>query len=376
MTPAMPDHARGAGVPRALLSRLFTRRGEHEAAPMTLAPADSRRTVMRRLYDDIGKFLFSNDLDLTPLNFGCAHDYLTGDDVALVVALDKALDDRRLSDGWIEDYVAAQQSRGLKSEALVALTEKVESELDRCIGLLRRSADQASSYHDSLSLGEEFNDPQQMMTHLITLTRGMITQTRQAESEMRESYREASQLRSTLRAARKASEIDHLTSLPNRRGFERRFAELHAARAGRPMTLALCDIDHFKAVNDRFGHETGDRVLKFIARHLAAMRRRGIEVARLGGEEFAILLPDCAIRAGLDELDQLRESVAARNLVDSVTRLPVGLVTFSAGATPINDGDTLRSALRRADSALYAAKHAGRNRVYAASGDGHLMPSL
>lgn len=378
MSYAAPHH-HPVPPPRPLLSRLFARRDDGQAArpdaPATDVPADPRRSELRRLYDDIGQFLFAHQLDLTPLNFGCVQEYLGGDDRRLVADIDQALLDNRLSDGWIEDYLAGRQGSMMKPETLIDLAAQVEGELDRCLMLVSKSAEQATGYTESLSAGTGIANPEAMMAHLVELTREMIEQTRQVEGEMRESHRETSKLRTTLRAARRASELDHLTGLPNRRGFERRVKEMCAAHRDRQMVLALCDIDHFKAVNDRFGHDTGDRVLKFIARELGAIRRKGAEVARLGGEEFVILLPDCPVETAASEIDLLRGALETRRLIDRETQAPVGNVTFSAGVTAIEGGaEGLKPALRRADAALYAAKHAGRNRIYAAGARGELAP--
>lgn len=150
---------------------------------------------------------------------------------------------------------------------------------------------------------------------------------------------------------------DPLTGLPNRRAFS---AALNAAIAqcgerGTPVALAMVDIDHFKTINDMHGHDVGDEVLVALSALLRAHVAGRGRVARLGGEEFVLLLPDCDIERARLQCEFLREEVAL---------LPINLpLTVSIGVTALRVGESPEIGLRRADQALYAAKHAGRNRV-------------
>ena len=159
-----------------------------------------------------------------------------------------------------------------------------------------------------------------------------------------------------IEAAEQLMLIDPLTNIANRRGLEQHFA-FDTAR--RPAGLALIDCDHFKRVNDTFGHEMGDRVLVAAAQ---ALRSDDIFVARLGGEEFVILVYG-------DDWQNLAEQ--ARRRITSAVRLAVPEmslpVTASAGLTAMSRTDTLSLAMNRADKALYAAKEAGRDRSLAIS---------
>lgn len=158
---------------------------------------------------------------------------------------------------------------------------------------------------------------------------------------------------------------DPLTGLLNRRGFEERLdAELaRATRAERPVALVLGDIDHFKTVNDRLGHPAGDAALVRIADVLTRVGRRGDTVARMGGEEFVFIVAD----ADADEAFELAERARAA-VEEAFTDAPVPL-TVSLGAVSFPaDGTTADVLMATADRALYAAKRAGRNRTYRASG--------
>jgi diguanylate cyclase (GGDEF)-like protein len=151
---------------------------------------------------------------------------------------------------------------------------------------------------------------------------------------------------------------DPLTELFNRRGFEAELQRLGEGRAGR--VLALIDVDHFKAINDRHGHATGDRVLRELARCLGAALRPRDLLARHGGEEFALLLQELGVGAAAGVLERMREVVAAHDW----SAIAPGLrVTVSLGAVQPAPDEPLADALQRADRLLYEAKHQGRDRV-------------
>lgn len=171
--------------------------------------------------------------------------------------------------------------------------------------------------------------------------------------------------------------VDALTQVGNRRAFEvaleRELAR--ATRAQRPLTVLLADLDHFKQVNDTHGHPAGDRVLRQVAQAMSAMLRRTDHVCRCGGEEFALILPDCE-RPLADEIAERIRQRVERLAIVSDTGLAVP-VTLSIGATSWvgADGgagsiacdsapdDVGRQLMAAADRALYQAKSAGRNRV-------------
>ena len=154
-----------------------------------------------------------------------------------------------------------------------------------------------------------------------------------------------------VREATRASTLDPLTGIANRRGLAQRFDD---ATVGRPHGIAVIDCDHFKRINDNFGHAVGDDALVAVAE---ALQGDGLFIGRLGGEEFVALIYS-------ENWEALAEE--ARQRIDMGVRLrapQIGfLVTASAGLAAVHDSDTLESAIKRADRALYAAKDAGRDR--------------
>lgn len=153
------------------------------------------------------------------------------------------------------------------------------------------------------------------------------------------------------------ADIDHLTQLLNRGALMRRAeAALADAASGRPLTLLQIDIDHFKSINDRFGHDVGDAVIRCVARIL---RETGAITGRLGGEEFAVLMPGHGLAGAAVVAQGIRRQCAAT----AVPRHPDLRFTASLGLAERAPGDTVDTLLKRADLALYAAKRGGRDRV-------------
>ena len=165
-----------------------------------------------------------------------------------------------------------------------------------------------------------------------------------------------------------SSRVDALTNLLNRRAFEERMEEetAIAKRHGTLSCLAILDIDHFKAINDEYGHDSGDKVLQAVASFLKSSVRTGDIVARWGGEEFLIYVRLSEIEGAQTLIEKLRERVSKLKIA-----LRAGQtlsVTFSAGLVSLANFDDWKAALTQADEALYVSKESGRNQVTVAAG--------
>ncbi|MEE4452482.1 GGDEF domain-containing protein [Novosphingobium resinovorum] len=154
-----------------------------------------------------------------------------------------------------------------------------------------------------------------------------------------------------------AAERDPLTGIRNRRGFLDSAEQVLRGRSN--AVVALIDIDHFKRINDDFGHDTGDVLLKSLARRIEDHLRRSDIAARWGGEEFAVLLPDTTLDEARLVMERLRATVA----LDTDLGVEDRAVTFSCGLAPVRSFAQLGDATKQADAALYAAKNGGRNQV-------------
>jgi diguanylate cyclase len=158
---------------------------------------------------------------------------------------------------------------------------------------------------------------------------------------------------------------DQLTGAYNRRGLDEMFAREkdRSAQSGQPLSMVLLDVDNFKQLNDHYGHLTGDQVLKHLVDTISANLRPNDIVARLGGEEFVLLLPATAAEAAAQLTERLQRQLTRAYFMADQDRL---VITFSAGVTVWKLGEDEVDTIERADQAMYRAKLAGKNRVHIA----------
>ncbi|WP_432735312.1 diguanylate cyclase [Maridesulfovibrio sp. FT414] len=168
-----------------------------------------------------------------------------------------------------------------------------------------------------------------------------------------------SKVKSSINSMKEMAVTDELTGLPNRRGFNAEIGRLLqlSVRYGHPLALAVLDLDYFKQINDRFGHGVGDEVLRGFARKVGLRIRKTDLFARVGGEEFVLVMPETSIEAAGLLLNDLRRVISSQPF-DHGENLSV-----SAGVTCFNGLESVDALLERADQALYEAKRTGRDRV-------------
>jgi len=209
-----------------------------------------------------------------------------------------------------------------------------------------------------LDAGFTYDYPQGTRVRIGASTAFIVLLTLVAEWIHLQSY---SAIKFTAETHRRNSLTDSLTTLVNRAGLERTLSKWRNSR--QPAVVVLIDIDHFKAINDRYGHDIGDKVLSAFAKVLRNNLKQDDVVCRWGGEEFIILFSDVSERKAAEVMDSLRELVDGRTFTfgDEEVR-----VQFSAGVAAFEGEQGFHEGLKRADQRVYQAKRAGRNRVVAA----------
>ncbi len=173
-------------------------------------------------------------------------------------------------------------------------------------------------------------------------------------------------LRENLQASIELAVVDPLTGLNNRRYFETHLSTLvaQAADCGRPLSLMILDIDHFKGINDSHGHEAGDRVLKGFSKRVRKVIRIPDMICRLGGEEFVVVMPDTSIEVAARIAERVRGEIERQRFTIDGASDPIS-ITVSIGLAERGDDNLPDGLFRRADRALYRSKTSGRNRVSA-----------
>lgn len=322
------------------------------------------------LFSRIGGFLRTHRLDPTPVNYDLAYQFLGGHDPALVASVEAAI----ARDGMLRHDVAEEISEAaankVSSELLEKLIDQAHQSVTLAATLVGQSRTDARAYGRALDKGnaalEAGGEPAgRALELMVELTRTMINKTQDAERRLAEMGNQMDSLQGELAEAQAVAESDSLTGLANRRAFQARLirAMAQSAADGTPLSIAFCDIDHFKSINDNFGHDTGDRILKMVADALAEGVGEDAFVGRFGGEEFLVLFDGIMARRAAMRVDEVRDELSGRHLVSKTNGEPLGTVTFSAGVAQLIVGEGDGDMLRRADEALYAAKNGGRNRV-------------
>ena len=321
------------------------------------------------VFGRIGAFLADQRLEPTPTNYALAHEVITDPAGTLsraVLAITET--GARLTEEDMEKLGFSSRPTGTlaeereKADGLVARTQmQVEGFADmmeamqvETRGFGRDLAASAAAIRDTRAEGGGAKATEK----LSRLTAAMMNRVRAAETKLEAATHEANDLRRKLEEARANARRDPLTNLPNRRALEE--AYLAQSQSGSELCVAVCDIDFFKSVNDRFGHAVGDRVLAVIGEALDRACP-GQFVARYGGEEFAILFSGVTMRDASAMLEAARALVASKRYRVRGSDEPLGEVTISGGLAPARRGEPFAAVFQRADALLYRAKNEGRN---------------
>ena len=309
----------------------------------------------------------------TPLNYEIWYNYASQSSPNLQRALDS----------WMESgapftaaFAAELHKKFLDQspspQTFRELGERMGAELERLTVSLEQAGRDTSSYGVALrgaagALGAQGDLPviRQVIDNLLTATRHMDQRSRALEVRLSESTSEVRMLREDIETIRRQSLLDQLTGLANRRAFDDRLQEaIETSRAeNTAVSLLMGDIDYFKSFNDSWGHQTGDQVLRLVARCLTENTKGRDTAARYGGEEFAVILPSTSLEDAAKLADAIRRSVQSKKVVKRSTGATLGTITMSLGVATLHAEEAQAALIERADCALYAAKRAGRNCV-------------
>ncbi len=266
---------------------------------------------------------------------------------------------------------AAAAGEGGAGEKTSAAEQRFAADLATVTRLLQAHLRANSSYSDSLVRANKdlplLDKPEQIRAVVISLIEeNQKIQTKMGElsRNLDESVAKIENLRSNLAEANDKALRDPLTSLGNRRFFDQKLEQaLVEAPESIGLSLVMCDIDRFKAVNDKFGHPVGDMVLKLFSEILSNNIKGRDTVARVGGEEFAIIFPQTSPADAVAVADQIRKQLEAKKWVVGSSGAALGAVTASFGIAQLRADEGADELFKRADEALYRAKSEGRNRV-------------
>ena len=313
------------------------------------------------------------DVSPTPANYELFHAYASGEKAGVAGIIGEMLASRQRFTTTVLADLHERASKAARTQTVVnAIGEELADMLSSVLENIEAAGRDAEAYGQKLSaasdqLGGSKSPPalQKLVDGLIDATQSMEERAKALEDELQRSSLEVTELRTQLDHVRKESLTDPLTNVQNRKAFDHALADAMESsnETGSPLSLLMCDIDHFKTFNDTWGHQTGDHVLRLVAACLSENVKGRDTVARYGGEEFGVVLSHTALEQAMLLAEQIRQHVERKKLVKKSTGDILGMLTVSIGVAQFAKGESAADFIRRADAGLYAAKRAGRNRV-------------
>ena len=329
------------------------------------------------IIDRVAEIIKAAGVDASPENYEVCHRYVTRSDPKVCRAFERALAQSSRIDAQAFQVICDEAGPPPGQIDVTRHMANLDRQIATMIGAAEEAAGNAASYSASLTDGASHlgalnlgAEAAAVIGNLVAQTQSMSKRTALLEASLASASAELSEVRGDLEKARQESSTDALTSLPNRRTFDSKLAEaVEAAEASKqPLSLAFCDIDHFKKFNDNWGHKLGDEVLRYVAGRMANYFDPGGFPARFGGEEFVVLLPQHGPDQALATVRSFCEVLSSRVLKHRGDGREVGVITLSVGVATLRPQEEAKTLIERADEAIYAAKKAGRNRVEFASG--------
>jgi len=269
-----------------------------------------------------------------------------------------------------EEYISSVRTAG----RLNMVANQLSNQVIQVLEMIGTASASAKQYDRSLGAGVAAFDrnPRDesiriIVEELVQATREMEHSNYTLEMHLTEAKNRADHLQREIEAIRLESCTDPVTLIPNRQHFDDSIKKLfHDARAyGHALSLLLLDIDHFKKVNDKYGHQVGDFVLRAIAAKIKGLIRSDDIAARYGGEEFAVIVPGQPLAVAKSLAERIRSAIEAADIKMRTSGTSLGRVTLSIGVAQLRETEAVEDMIRRADQCLYEAKRAGRNRVVA-----------
>lgn len=305
----------------------------------------------------------------TPQNYATWFAYYEGSNTPLAEEIDRLV----AQTGRIDPVEATRLHEtylvDAEREGLERVSDQMEATIATLMADVGRAGEGARAYGETLDglsgKLEAGGTGSEILAQVLAETRRMSALNQQLEAKLNASAAEIQKLRTDLDQVREEANTDALTGLPNRKCFDRTLRQraIEAGETGDPLCLLVLDIDHFKSFNDTHGHQTGDEVLRLVAKTVQQAVPKGCLPARLGGEEFAVLVP----RLGFDQAvhlgETIRRAVGGKKLRNLKTGATLGTITLSVGVSLYDLGEPLAQFFERGDEALYLAKASGRDRV-------------
>ena len=329
---------------------------------------DDSREYLRLTLELIGKHRLPTD----PLNYCVWYEYASGKNGELKAAIDNHLQ----SNGAFSKEISQQLFNQYIVQGNETLTTLIRNELKKVfakiIGAIKTTNQNFSESENNLETINEAlvpslpeADVEKIVAQVKQEIKSLESSSVSFKEQIQQANSEIDQLKLKMERYRNEAHLDSLTRIDNRRGFGKNLKQaIEQAKASETnLCLIIADIDHFKKVNDTHGHLVGDNVLRMVAATIKDSIKGKDLAARLGGEEFAILLPDTPFDGAMKLADDMRITFERLDLKKKSTGESLGKINLSFGVANYKKGEVAEDFVNRADDALYQSKNTGRNKV-------------
>ncbi|QCU90793.1 GGDEF domain-containing protein [Thiomicrorhabdus sediminis] len=305
----------------------------------------------------------------SPIHYTLIYEIFNEIDPYLANKVQHALDTNSYDNETAEDIYIELVSHffhnPIPTEEVKSLLSGLLLEVERWIA---SSKDNNNKLNDDVITLQQFELSPEVNNHIqkriLPRINNILSETNDLHAQLLQSADEIQQLKNDLEHAQNIAKTDDLTKIPNRRGFNEIILQIAKVAQSEQSSFALIllDIDYFKKINDEFGHLIGDSVLRFLAQQLDSETKGKDRIARFGGEEFVVLLPNTSYTDAYNVANYLRKKIEGNTLKVKTHDKPLKL-TISAGVATYQLGENVDKLIERADKALYQAKNTGRNKV-------------
>jgi diguanylate cyclase len=313
-----------------------------------------------------------NKVATDPNNYAIWYEYVAGQNSGLKEAIDemikkktpfdpetsKALYKKHICNDSIESFESVRNN-------LLQLLSKTQDDVGQAGSTAAKASHQFSEQTKSLGDASDLSEIKEIVSEIIAETTHLTEASSTLKQELDKTNSEIELLRSELEVVKEASITDALTGLLNRRAFDSELNNIIEVAEVYPqgVVLILMDLDHFKRVNDNFGHLVGDKVLRYTSALIKQHVEESHLVARYGGEEMAIIMPNTNRNKAIGVANKIRIALEKSRLQRKENGESIGQITISMGVAKLKPSDTFDSLVARADKCMYKAKDRGRNRV-------------
>ena len=317
-------------------------------------------------------YLSKHNLPVDPANYTVWYEYVSGKNLKLKKAMDLSLKNPSSLDNTQIKKLYHKYITGHDRVVISKLLIQVSLMLKDIIGHVSDTGDDLTGHGSNLGdlaaqihEARDYQEIKSIVDQMIAETKELVDSGKRLQNRMRMSAQDLKQLQKDLAKSQQEAQTDALTHLINRRGLETKLEmEKDWARQNHsPLSIIMLDIDHFKKINDTFGHLVGDSLLRSIAHLLKTHLRKNDIPSRYGGEEFLILLPETQIFEAVAVGKKIMQALAKKEWKLKKTRESMGNITVSMGVALFRHDALNESFIKRADAALYQAKKEGRNRI-------------